>query len=228
MRLRNVAIGALGALVMVAAAPAAMAKDSAPRPTLEWIGFHPVAGGGSELFFVLSHAVAPREVAAGDRVYLVFDGVVPGKSNHLRALDTRFFESTVSWVKAKKIGKKGCKACLGKKAPGSPSMTGAGIIVTIAFRKNAQATYQLTQEDTMFDPSSPNGPREGVQESGKPAAEPRQRRMVRLVFPPPGPDVPVGGETGPGAVGGGATNGRPRLEEPKPGKIVIPPAPKTP
>lgn len=215
-------ISALTALLLAALPSVAMAKDSAPKQKLEWIGFRPSPGGASEVFLVVSHAVAPREVAMGDRLYLIFDNVVPGKSNHLRALDTRFFESTVKWVKAKRIGKRGCKNCEGKGK--GPTMTGPGVMVTIAFRANAQTSYDLSQEDTTFDPAEANGPRDGVTPSAKPKAEPRTRRMIRLAFPPPGDNVPIGGSTGPDAMKE-STGGRPKLEEPKPGQIVIPPAP---
>ena len=202
----------LGFGLLVLAAGEAVAKDAGPRPlALDWIGFRPREAGTSELFMLVTQPVKPREQVVGDRIYLMLDGVVPAKRNNTRSLDTRWFETPVAAITVKKIGKKGCTACLGKKVAG-PSMPGAGLLITIIMKPKLAPSYTIGSEQSEMGPVPPHELRPGE----KPKA-PVTRTLIRVGFERPPIEA------------GAATDDtvRPRLSEPDVEPIKIPPAPKS-
>jgi len=80
------------------------AKKPPPKGTLSWIGFE-TKDGGSNVFF---QSVAPFEVSQrveGGTLVVGLSGLSKLGQNTWRPIDTRFFDTSVSRVTAKKKGK---------------------------------------------------------------------------------------------------------------------------
>lgn len=80
------------------------AKKPPPKGTLSWIGFE-AKDGGSQLFF---QSIAPFEVNQridGSTLVVSLTGVTRLGGNTWRHIDTRFFETPLAKVVAKKKGK---------------------------------------------------------------------------------------------------------------------------
>jgi len=206
--MRRLCAGVLGLTLL--AGQAAAKEPAPPRPTLDWIGFRQLAGGQSELFMLVTQPTQVREVVAGDRIFLILDGVVAGKRNNTRSLDTRWFDTPVAAVTIKKVGKRGCTRCV-KSATPTPGMPGAGLFVTVIMKPKAGPSYTTSSEQTDFDPVPPRDPRPG----DKPRAK-VTRTLIRYGFPRPATEV----------ISPSEDTGRPVLKEPDPKPIKIPPAPK--
>jgi hypothetical protein len=86
------------------AEPGKKAKKPPPKGTLSWIGFE-VKDGGSTVFL---QSIAPFEVAQrvdGSTLVVTLTGVSRLAGNTWRFIDTRFFETPLSRVVAKRKGK---------------------------------------------------------------------------------------------------------------------------
>ncbi len=86
------------------AEPGKKTKKPAPKGTLSWVGFE-AKEGGSQVFF---QSVAPFEVSQRvDKGTLIVSltGVSRLGGNTWRHIDTRFFETSISKIVAKKKGK---------------------------------------------------------------------------------------------------------------------------
>ncbi|HEY5944787.1 MAG TPA: hypothetical protein VIV40_04820 [Kofleriaceae bacterium] len=86
------------------AEPTKKAKKAPPKGTLSWIGFE-TKDGGSQVFF---QSIAPFEVSQRvDNGVLVvtLSGLTKLGHNTWRPIDTRFFETPIARVSAKKKGK---------------------------------------------------------------------------------------------------------------------------
>jgi hypothetical protein len=86
------------------AEPGKKAKKPAPKGTLSWIGFE-AKEGGSQVFF---QSVAPFEVSQRvekGTLIVSLSGVKRLGGNTWRHIDTRFFETSISKIVAKKKGK---------------------------------------------------------------------------------------------------------------------------
>jgi hypothetical protein len=83
--------------------PGKKAKKPPPKGTLTWIGFES-KDGGSDVFF---QSAAPFEVSQKVENGTLVVGLSLSKLGHniARPIDTRFFETSVSRVSAKKKGK---------------------------------------------------------------------------------------------------------------------------
>jgi hypothetical protein len=84
--------------------PGKKAKKPPPKGTLSWIGFE-AKDGGSEIFL---QSVAPFEVTQhvdGGVLVVNLSGVSKLAANVWRPIDTRFFDTPVARVVAKKKGK---------------------------------------------------------------------------------------------------------------------------
>jgi hypothetical protein len=113
--------------------PAKKAKKPPPKGTLSWVGFES-KDGSSEVFF---QSVAPFELSQkveNGSVVVTLSGLTKLGHNTWRPIDTRFFDTPIARVSAKKKGK--------------------GIEVRIAF-KNAKDAAQgtvrtATEADGMY------------------------------------------------------------------------------
>jgi hypothetical protein len=79
-------------------------KKPPPKGTLSWIGFE-AKDGGSQIFL---QSVAPFEVSQrvdGNVLVVSLTGVTRLGQNTWRPIDTRFFETTLSRITAKKKGR---------------------------------------------------------------------------------------------------------------------------
>ncbi len=84
--------------------PGTKAKKPPPKGTLSWIGFE-IKDGGSEVFF---QSVAPFEVAQrvdSGTLVVTLKGLRKLGHNTWRPIDTRFFETPLAGIKARKHGK---------------------------------------------------------------------------------------------------------------------------
>ena len=84
--------------------PAKKPKKPPPKGTLSWIGFE-AKDGGSQIFL---QSVAPFEVSQrvdGNALVVSLTGVTRLGQNTWRPIDTRFFETTLSRITAKKKGR---------------------------------------------------------------------------------------------------------------------------
>src|SRR5688500_14317674 len=80
------------------------AKKPPPKGTLSWIGFE-TKDGGADVFF---QSVAPFQVSQrvdGGAVVVTLSGLSRLGHNTWRPIDTRFFETSIARVVAKKKGK---------------------------------------------------------------------------------------------------------------------------
>jgi len=80
------------------------AKKPPPKGTLSWVGFE-TKDGGSQVFFL---SVAPFEVSQkveGGAVVVTLSGLTKLGHNTWRPIDTRFFDTPIARVSAKKKGK---------------------------------------------------------------------------------------------------------------------------
>ena len=97
------------------AEPGKKAKKPPPKGTLSWIGFE-VKGGASDLFF---QSVAPFQVSQHvekDTLVIDLDLTRLGQ-NTWRQLDTRFFDTPISRIIARKGKKKGLEVRVTFKNP---------------------------------------------------------------------------------------------------------------
>lgn len=113
--------------------PTQKPKKPPPRGTLSWIGFE-AKGGGAEIFL---QSVAAFEVSQHvEGTTLVVDTpLVRLGHNTWRDVDTRFFDSPIAHIVARRVG----AARATKSAPAH----GAGIQVRVAF-KNAKDAREAT------------------------------------------------------------------------------------
>ena len=84
--------------------PEAKKKKPPPKGTLSWLGFE-TKNGGSDVFF---QSVAPFQVSQridGGAVVVTLSGLTRLGHNTWRPIDTRFFETSIARVVAKKKGK---------------------------------------------------------------------------------------------------------------------------
>jgi hypothetical protein len=80
------------------------AKKPPPKGTLSWIGFE-AKDGGAQVFF---QSIAPFEVTQrvdGSTLVVSLSGVTRLAGNTWRPIDTRFFETSLAKIVAKKKGK---------------------------------------------------------------------------------------------------------------------------
>jgi hypothetical protein len=80
------------------------AKKPPPKGTLSWIGFE-TKDGGSDVFF---QSVAPFQISQrvdGGAVVVTLSGLSRLGHNTWRPIDTRFFDTPISRITAKKKGK---------------------------------------------------------------------------------------------------------------------------
>ena len=108
-------------------------KKAPPKGTLSWIGFE-TKGGGSEVFFQSIAAFEVSQRVDGSVLVVTLGGLSRLGHNTWRPIDTRFFETPISRITAKKKGK--------------------GVEVRIAF-KNAKEAAQgsvrtATEADGMY------------------------------------------------------------------------------
>ena len=109
------------------------AKKPPPKGTLSWIGFE-TKNGGSDVFFQSVAAFDVNQRVDGGAVVVTLSGLSKLGHNTWRPIDTRFFDTPIARVSAKKKGK--------------------GIEVRIAF-KNAKEAAQgslktATEADGMY------------------------------------------------------------------------------
>jgi hypothetical protein len=109
------------------------AKKTPPKGTLSWIGFE-TKGGASEVFFQSIAAFEVSQRVDGSVLVVTLSGLSRLGHNTWRPIDTRFFETPISRITAKKKGK--------------------GVEVRIAF-KNAKEAAQgsvrtATEADGMY------------------------------------------------------------------------------
>jgi hypothetical protein len=105
-------------------------KKPPPKGTLSWIGFE-AKDGGSQIFL---QSIAPFEVSQrvdGSTLVVNLTGVTRLGQNTWRPIDTRFFETTLSRITAKKKGK--------------------GIELRIAFKNAKDATQGSVKTATEAD-----------------------------------------------------------------------------
>ena len=84
--------------------PGKKAKRPPPKGTLSWVGFE-TKDGGSEVFF---QSVAPFQVSQridGGTVVVTLKGLTKLGHNTWRPIDTRFFDTPIARIAAKKKGR---------------------------------------------------------------------------------------------------------------------------
>lgn len=77
------------------------------RPTLTWIGFQPLDGGAARVFVQLSARVAYEQRVVGDELVVTVSEVAPGAKNHLRPLETQYFDTALASIRAERLRRKG-------------------------------------------------------------------------------------------------------------------------
>jgi hypothetical protein len=110
--------------------PTKKAKKPPPKGTLSWIGFE-TKDGSSDVFF---QSVAPFEVSQkvdNGAVVVTLNGLTKLGHNTWRPIDTRFFDTPIARVSAKKKGK--------------------GIEVRVAFKDAKQAAQGTVRTATEAD-----------------------------------------------------------------------------
>lgn len=113
------------------------------KKTLLWIGFTAKEGGASELFFQAVEPFSVRQRVEGKVLVVLLEGLKAQARNTRRPLDTRFFETSLARVTARKVGAR--RARKGK--PGHA----AGIEVRIAFKDARDLREAAVRSDTGAD-----------------------------------------------------------------------------
>jgi hypothetical protein len=80
------------------------AKKPPPKGTLSWIGFE-TKTGGADVFFQSPGAFDVSQRVDNGVLVVTLSGVTRMGQNTWRAIDTRFFDTTISRIVAKKKGK---------------------------------------------------------------------------------------------------------------------------
>ncbi|HEY5927460.1 MAG TPA: hypothetical protein VIV11_37505 [Kofleriaceae bacterium] len=80
------------------------AKKPAKKGTLSWIGFE-TKNGGSDVFFQSIAAFEVNQRVDGNAVIVTLSGLSKLGHNTWRPIDTRFFETPIARITAKKKGK---------------------------------------------------------------------------------------------------------------------------
>jgi hypothetical protein len=129
-------------------------KKPPPKGTLSWIGFE-AKDGGSQVFL---QSVAPFEVSQrmdGSTLVVSLSGVTRLGSNTWRPIDTRYFETTLARISAKKKGR-GIEVRIAFK---NPKDAGQG---SVSSKTEADGMYYQYLSFTGTAPP-PAGPAPGVQ-----------------------------------------------------------------
>lgn len=113
------------------------------KKTLLWIGFTAKEGGASELFFQAVEPFTVSQRVEGKVLVVLLEGLKAQDRQTRRPLDTRFFETSVARVTARKVGAR--RARKGK--PGHA----AGIEVRIAFKDARDVREAAVRSDTGTD-----------------------------------------------------------------------------
>jgi hypothetical protein len=117
-------------------------KASAKAPMATWVGFQPLASGRSRLFVQLTADGKIDQSVVGDTLFVTVADARVASANALRRLDTRFFDTPVREVTAKRVTRKPAT----KDQPGHP----AGVQLAIAFKspsEAAAAAARVARED---------------------------------------------------------------------------------
>ena len=105
-------------------------KKAPPKGTLSWIGFE-TKGGGSDVFFQSVAAFSVNQRVDGGALVVTLSGLTKLGHNTWRPIDTRFFDTPIARITAKKKGK--------------------GIEVRVAFKNAKDATQGSVKTATEAD-----------------------------------------------------------------------------
>ena len=105
-------------------------KKAPKKGTLSWIGFE-TKNGGSEVFFQSVAAFEVNQRVDGSAVIVTLSGLSKLGHNTWRPIDTRFFETPIARIQAKKKGK--------------------GIEVRVAFKNGNKAAQASVRSSTEAD-----------------------------------------------------------------------------
>lgn len=131
---------------VAAASDTARRAKAAPRKgALSWIGFEP-KGGGADVFLQSVSSFEATQHVEGGVLVVNLNGVSQLGQNTWRPVDTRFFDTPISRIVAKRVG----AARASKSSPGH----GAGVEVRITFKRAADAReaaiHSATEADGMY------------------------------------------------------------------------------
>lgn len=113
------------------------------KATISWIGFQQRTAGGARLFVQLGSAVPSSQTVVGSALLIHLDGARLGSRNSKRALDVRFFESTVQRIEPKAVGSRRTR----KGQPGHK----AGVELRVEFKSAADAAQAAASATTEQD-----------------------------------------------------------------------------
>jgi hypothetical protein len=90
-----------------ASAAAGKPRPKPTKPTVTWLGFQPLEGAASRVFVQLSTQGSYSQSVVGKELVVRVEDVRLGAYNQTRPLDTRFFQTPVARVVARRVAKKG-------------------------------------------------------------------------------------------------------------------------
>jgi hypothetical protein len=122
---------------------AAKSKRPPAKKTLLWVGFNAKDGGSSELFFQAVEPFTVSQRVEGKTLVLVLEGLKGVARNVKRPLDTRFFDTSVARVTARKVGAKRARKGVAGHA--------AGVEIRIAFKDARDVREGTLRSDTGDD-----------------------------------------------------------------------------
>jgi hypothetical protein len=102
------------------------------RKTVHWVGFQRREDGGARIFVQLGTGVDYTQWLEGKVLFVLLNGARIANANARRPLDTRFFETAVASVRARRVS--------ARKAKGSRPAHRAGVLLEIRFRNAADAS----------------------------------------------------------------------------------------
>lgn len=113
------------------------------RRSLLWVGFTPKGDGASELFFQAVDPFTVSQRLEGQTLVVTLEGLKGQARNTRRPLDTRFFETSLARVTARKVSARRARKGVAARA--------AGIEVRIAFKDAKDAREGMLRTDTGAD-----------------------------------------------------------------------------
>jgi hypothetical protein len=111
--------------------------------TISWIGLQPRTEGGARLFVQLGDEVAYSQHVVGNVLLIQLDGARLGSRNARRALDVRYFESTVQRIEPKTVS--------ARKAKKDQPKRKAGVELRVEFKNPADAAAAAASTATEQD-----------------------------------------------------------------------------
>lgn len=113
------------------------------RPKLTWVGFQPQKDGSSRVFFQLTRDVTLSQRVEKGVLIVTLEGARFRRRNTLRKLDTRYFDTAIDWVDARRVR--------ARRARKGRSARKSGIEVHIAFKNAADAREGKVSRALMKD-----------------------------------------------------------------------------